>query len=103
VTRILARQTTHIAGYTRGHDYVAAVVSLDLLDDGTVSVHTLDGLVPIRVHVDRASMAEQLEATHAVRDNDDDTLEDGERSRRPRPPVDLGDDPDGDLAGYDGA
>jgi hypothetical protein len=104
VSRTLARQTTHIAGYTRGHDYVAAIVSLDLLEDGTVVVHTLDGLVSVRVHVDRASMAEQAAAMHANLELLDDSLEAGDRSRRvPANVPDLGDDPDGDLEGYDGA
>jgi hypothetical protein len=104
VTRHLARQTTQIAGYTRTHDYVAAVLTFDLLDDGTVHVHTLDGLVPVRVHVDRASMAEQAAAAHANLELLDDSLEAGDRSRRvPANVPDLGDDPDGDIEGYDGA
>ena len=106
MSRHLARQTTQIAAYD-GHtgDHLAAVITVDLRDDGTVLVHTLDGIVPVRVQVDRASIAEQNAAAQEVLDQLDDTLEAGERSRRQPaavPAVDLGDDPDGDIAGYDG-
>ena len=104
MSRHLARQTTQIAAYD-GHtgDHLAAVITVDLRDDGTVLVHTLDGIVPVRVQVDRASIAEQNAAAQEVLDQLDDTLEAGERSRRPVKVPDLGDDPDGDIEGYDGA
>ena len=111
---IVARMTTVVQGHTPNGDYLAAQVHLELRDDNILRYHDGEEWQPINVVVRRTPVAcfvpalalddqmvaareeraayDELERRRAVTD---------ETRRLER--LDLGDDPDGDIEGYDGA
>ena len=91
---MITRQAVVLTGMTPNHDHLSAVVQVELRDDG--HVYVFDGLgwrLLDRVSVHRVSQPElEALATNVVH----------LAKLAGNTPVDLGDDCDGDLDGYDG-
>lgn len=96
---LISRTVTVIQGHASNGDYLAASVHLELGDDNVVRYWDGDQWQPLNVVVNRVPVApsvpfdiDELYRRHGV------PIPPAVRAK----PVDLGDDPDGDLDGYDG-
>ena len=93
---IVSHQAVTLQGHAPDGAYLSATVHLRLYDDGRLEVFDGNDWSSIAPPVTRVPI------TPAV-PFDLDELRRQLGTEIVRKPVDLGDDPDGDLAGYDGA
>jgi hypothetical protein len=92
---MISRLDVVLQGHAQNGDYLTAGVHLELGEDNVVRYYDGDEWRPLNVVVRRVPISPPGTAS--------DIHEMRRRLFTDSKPVDLGDDPDGDLEGYDGA